>query len=272
MRNLILGSLLLGLTVSAQAVSFKNVVNGVWNSGLTDSAVLLTAPAADSHFVLIQPAGCTVPSPPVSCSGFGTNAVLVVGPSTNGTWPSGNGTDSQWIGPRGDQNPVIGPSGIYANASDFYVYRMIFNLSALGLLPNTANISLRWIADNNVNSTNIPTANSHIRLCSIPNAANRTVCDPGSTVAGSNAGAENTPVFTNAPVVNIGPALLNAGFMALDFVVYNSPIAFGENPTGMRLEILSANADIDPNAVPEPLSFTLMGLGLIGFGLYSRRK
>ena len=61
--------------------------------------------------------------------------------------------------------------------------------------------------------------------------------------------------------------------MALEFVVYNSPIAFGENPTGMRLEVLSANADIDPDStVPEPLSFTMMGLGLIGLGLYSRRK
>lgn len=268
MRSVTLGILLCGLSISAQAVSFKNVLNGVWNSGLTDSAVLLTAPAADSHYVLIQPQGCTVPNPPVSCSGFGTNAVLVVGPSTNGTWPAGNGSDSQWVGPVANQSPVIGPNGIYNSSTDFYVYRMIFNLNMLGLWSETANISLRWLADNSVNSMTVVTANSHIRLCSIPDPNNRDICSEATTVANSAPGAQNTNAIGDAPIVNMGPALFAAGYMALDLVVYNSPIAFGENPTGLRLEILSANAD----PVPEPMTLSMIGLGLAGLGFWSRKR
>ena len=272
MRNLIFGSLLLGLSVTAQAVSFKNVANGVWNSGLSNAAALLTAPSADSHFVLIQPQGCAVVNPPPSCTGFGTNAVLVVGPPNNNTWPSGNGVESQWVGPIQNQG-AVGPTGVYASSSDYYVYRMIFNLSNIGLLANTANLSLRWVADNNVNSTSVPTDNSHIRICSIPDPANRDVCALNTAVANSQPGAENSNPFTNAPIIDLGPTLFSAGYMALDFVVYNSWIAFGENPTGLRLEILSATADVDPDStVPEPMTLSIVGLSLIGFGLWSRRK
>lgn len=267
MRTLVLGSILLGLSVSAQAVSFKNVANGVWNTGLSNGAALLTAPSADSHYVLIQPQGCTVPNPPASCTGFGTNAVLVVGPPTNGTWPGGNGTESQWIGPV-EQQGAVGNNGLFSSPSDFYVYRMIFNLNLLGLWSDTANISLRWIADNNVNVTGSPTQSSHIRVCSIPDPSNRDICAAGTAVAGSQPGAENTNPFTNAPVINLGPTLFSAGYMAMDFVVYNSPIAFGENPTGLRLEVLSATAD----PVPEPMTLSMMGLGLIGLGLWARKK
>ncbi|MBS1825879.1 MAG: PEP-CTERM sorting domain-containing protein [Acidobacteria bacterium] len=267
MRSLVLGGLLLGLTASSYAVSFKNVANGVWNTGLNNAAALLTAPSADSHYVLVPPAGCTVPSPPASCSGFGPNAVLVVGPPSNGTWPGGNGAESQWIGPV-EQQGAVGNNGIYNSSLDYYVYRMIFNLNLLGLDALTANISLRWTADNNVNSTGNPTQSSHIRVCSIPDPSNRNVCDVSKMVASSQPGAENTNPFTNAPIVNIGSSAFAAGLLAMDFVVYNSPIAFGENPTGLRVEFLSANAD----PAPEPMTMAMMGLGLLGIGLWSRRK
>ncbi|MBL8175698.1 MAG: PEP-CTERM sorting domain-containing protein [Bryobacterales bacterium] len=265
MRNVILGSLLLGLSVSAHAVSFKNVINGVWNSGLDNNAVLLTSASPDSHFVLIKPQGCAVPNPPASCNGFGPNALVVVGPPTNGTWPGGNGTASQWVGPRADQS-AVGPNGVFASSTDFYVYRMIFNLSSLGLWAHTAEVSLRWTADNNMDAVNFPSADSHVRICSIPDPANRTVC--GTTVPNSKAGNEKTNPFDTAPVVNIDSSYFTAGFMALDFIVYNAPIVIGENPTGLRVEILSATAD----PVPEPMTFAMLGLGLLGIGLYSRRK
>jgi hypothetical protein len=267
MRGLVITGLLFGLAVSGNAVTFKNVANGVWNTGLTNAAALLTAPSADSHYVLIAPDGCSVPNPPASCTGFGPNAVLVVGPPTNGTWPGGNGAESQWIGPV-EQQGAVGNNGIFNSSTDFYVYRLIFNLALAGLDQLTANMSLRWTADNNVNSTSTPTQNSHVRLCAIPDPSNRTVCGVGTAIANSQPGAENTNPFTNAPVVNINSTAFQLGYMALDFVVYNSPIAFGENPTGLRVEFLTADA----GPVPEPMTLGMMGLGLLGLGLWSRRK
>lgn len=265
MRTLVLSGLLLGISVGAHAVSFKNVTDGVWSSGLSNTATLLTAPSADSHYVLIQPAGCTGATPPANCSGFGPNAVLVVGPPDPPTpvWPSGNGTESQWIGPV-EQQSSVGSNGIYSSTTDFYVYRLIFNLSNLGLVPNNANVSLRWLADNN--GTGL--GQSHIRLCSIPDPSNRTVCDASKTVAGSQAGSESVNPFSSQPAVNIGPSLFAAGWMAMDFIVYNTPIAFGENPTGLRIEILSATAD----PAPEPMTLSMIGLGLVTLGTLARRR
>jgi len=269
MRTLLCTALLLSLSFSAQAVSFKNVAEGVWSTGLSNGAALLTAPSADSHYVLIQPTGCTVPSPPANCSGFGPNAVLVVGPPTNGSWPSGNGSESQWIGPV-EQQGSVGNNGIFNSTVDYYVYRLIFNLSNLGLMADTAQISLRWLADNDTGNVGNPTTSSHIRICSIPDAGNRDVCAANTAVANSSPGAQNMGSFSSQPTITLGSSLFAAGYMALDFVVYNSPIAFGENPSGLRLEIVAATAD--PNPVPEPITLSMMGLGLIGLGMVARRK
>ena len=246
MRSIVLSSLIaLGVSFSSQAVSFKNTADGVWNTGLSNAAALLTAPSADSHYVLIQPAGCNVVTPPATCTGFGPNAVLVVGPPVGTSWPAGNGPESQWVGPVANQDNGSN-NFIFNSSTDFYVYRLIFNLSNLLLDPGTTQISLRWTSDNNVNQVASPTDNSHIRVCSIPDPSNRDICASGTRVASSAPGPESTNPFTNAPVVNIGPSLFSAGYMAMDFIVYNSPILVGSNPTGLRVEFLSATADPVP--------------------------
>jgi hypothetical protein len=60
--------------------------------------------------------------------------------------------------------------------------------------------------------------------------------------------------------------------MALDFIVYNSNIGFGFNPTGMRVEILSADAEAAQNPVPEPATLGMISFALIGAGLWHRRR
>jgi hypothetical protein len=58
--------------------------------------------------------------------------------------------------------------------------------------------------------------------------------------------------------------------MALDFIVYNPVVPIGwNNPSGMRVQIISATAD--DNAIPEPATIGLIGLGLVAIG-FIRRK
>lgn len=267
MRSFLLSSILLTISISAQAVSFKNVTDGVWSTGLSNTATVLTAPAADSHYILIPPAGCGVTPTPANCSGFGSNAVIVVGPPTSGTWPSGNGTESAWVGPI-EQQGNVGNNGIFNSSTDFFVYRLIFNLSNLGLVPDNAQISLRWLSDNNTNSSGIGTENSHIRLCSIPDPSDRNVCSAATAVPGSQSGSQSVAPFDSQPLVNLGPSLFSAGYMAMDFIVYNAPVAFGENPSGLRVEIVSATAD----PAPEPLTLSMFALGFAGLGLLARHR
>ncbi len=264
MRSFVLSSLVLGACLSASAVTFKNTANGVWSTGLDGSAVVLAGNTADSHYLLIKPTGCDVVPAPANCSGFGPNAITVVGPP--GTVWSANDAESAWVGPIGNQQSV-GSNDIYNSSTDFFVYRMLINFAALGLYADTANVSLRWLSDNNVNNVNTPSQQSHIRVCSVANA-NSPVCAESTRVTGSNSGAENTNPFSSQAPVNIGPSYFTGQLIALDFIVFNSPIAFGGNPSGLRVQILSAEAD----PVPEPMTLSMMGLGLLGLGLYARRK
>ena len=274
-------SALLALTLSASAhaaiIDFNSTLNGVYSTGFNTSGNLLSSGAADPHYVLIQtPAGCSG----VTCqesSGpgdfFGPGTYVVMGP--NGTFPlqSGvwlqNDANSQWIGPRADQTTAtVGGStfpntDIFASDTDFYVYRTVFNLTGLGILPATAAIQLAWGSDDSSAAAN----NSHIRLCAITSIGDP-VCGSGATVAGST----NTG-FSALTTVNINSGF-TAGLMALDFVVYNQVVTSGTvNPSGVRVDIISATGSDQLNAVPEPSTALLLGLGAAGlFSFRSRRR
>lgn len=285
MRKLFICSCLAAMFVSTSfAVSFKNTANGVWNSGITTGNVLLAGGASDDNYKLIKlPTGCAGAACQETATPgdlFGPNSYVVLGPNGSfplvpGAWSLQNDTSngpnsSQWIGPRANQNnPVVGGTTfpnveVYASDTDFYVYRMVFNLTALGLSPVGANISLAWLSDNSNAPAFSPTLSSHIRLCAIASASDP-VCDVSTMVANSGNGGQSAGSLT--------PVSINSGFtgglMALDFVVYNSVIGAGLNPSGLRVVINSAEAT---SVVPEPATLGLMSLALIGMGLYSRRK
>jgi len=267
MRSFVLSSLVFLCAGSALAVSFKNTANGVWSTGLDNAAVVLAGNTADSHYFLIQPAGCSAIPAPANCAGFGPNAITVIGPpDTPGNIWTVNDANSKWVGPIGNQASVQNDT-IFNSTTDYYVYRLFINFASLGLYGNTASVQLRWLSDNNVNSVNTPSQQSHIRVCAAANPGSP-VCDAATRVTGSNSGPENTVNFSSQAPVTIGPSYFTAQQMALDFVVFNSPIAFGANPTGLRVEILSATAD----PVPEPATLSMMGLALIGLGFIARRK
>jgi len=271
MRSFVLSSLVLLCAGSALAGSFKNTVNGAWSTGLDNAAVALAGNTADSHYFLIQPSGCGVVPTPANCAGFGLNPVTVIGPpDTPGNIWTINDANSKWVGPIGDQRSVQSNT-LFNSTTDFYVYRLLIDFTSLGLHANTASVELRWLSDNSVNSVSTPTQQSHIRVCAAANAGSP-VCDAASRVTGSNSGIENTVNFANQTPVTIDSSYFTSQLMAMDFVVYNSPIAFGANPTGLRVEILSATADPVPDPVPEPATLSMMALALTGLGLFARRK
>jgi hypothetical protein len=125
-------------------------------------------------------------------------------------------------------------------------------LAALGLTaPGFYTINLGWLSDNNQNSTGSLT--SGILLNGTPVA--------GSGNAGQ-AAASLTPVTING-------TYSGSGVVNLDFVVYNLVYTGpGFNPSGLRVQINSATA----TDIPEPATFTLLAAGLIGIGLFTRRK
>lgn len=263
--------------------------NGVWSTGFSTTNTVLSGGAVDPHYTLIYlPAGCTATGTGAqagSCqesnSGplqnpvtdpFGPATYVVLGsgfPIATGQWIANNaaadGTGSNWIGQRADMtNTQVGGTypniNIYMTNDDFYVFRMVFDLTAMGLNPATANIQLAWGSDNHNNTTG---QNSHIRLCSIGSASDP-FC-PGGIVASSGNNGQGAAL--TSVTINSG---FTSGLMALDFVVYNS-VFTGLNPSGLRVDIISATADND-TGIPEPTTVSLIGLGLAAIGFIRRKR
>jgi hypothetical protein len=274
--RLVVGAVVMVASMNAAIVSFNGVTNGVFSTGFNTSNVLLSGGAVDPHYTLIKlPTGCSgIACQETSTAGdlFGPATYVVLGPAgtypLNGTWTANDG-NSQWIGPRADQTTppegqgsTFNTTGIFSSNDDFYVYRMVFNLTALGLNPATANIQLAWLSDNNTNGASL---SSHIRMCGIASASDP-VCSAGSTVAGSTNAGQSSGTLTPVSITSG----FTSGLMALDFVVYNPVVPVGwNNPSGMRVQIVSATAD--DGAIPEPATIGLIGLGLVALG-FIRRK
>ena len=105
-----------------------------------------------------------------------------------------------------------------------------------------------------------------------------TAYDPSTAqVTGQLAGDNTVEVFLNSVDTGLGsttfasftPFTISSGFQAgintLSFVVVNQ--GTDPNPTGLRVEIDSATADV----APEPASIGFMGLGLAALGILGRR-
>jgi len=142
---------------------------------------------------------------------------------------------SQWISPQ----PSYTPTGPGDQAID-WTFQTTFSLA--GMVPSTAQISGRWLTDNQ---------GIDIYLNGIPLGLTtplNTFGGPWSLFA----------IPQGSPFV--------AGSNTLDFIVRNSVGATG-NPVGLRVE-LSGTA----NDVPEPATLGLLGAGMLCLGIISRRK
>ncbi|MBV6432173.1 MAG: hypothetical protein IANPNBLG_02309 [Bryobacteraceae bacterium] len=214
----------------------------VYSTGVNNSNVLLSDGTVDGHYTIIgSPTG----------SGLGPSSYVVLSnqfPLSTGSWFA-NDSSSKWIAPDANQNQSMPQSDTEA-----YVYRMTFNLSLLGLSSGSYTINLGWLSDNRRNSDS--SLLSHILLngSAVPSSGN----------SGESSGGL-TPVTINGTY--------SGGTVNLDFVVYNLVYTGpGNNPSGLRVNITSATASDNEGEVPEPATFSLLAAGLIGIGLFTRRK
>ena len=249
---------------SALSITFDGVANGVASTGFSNGGALLAPGSLDPRYALIHvPSGCTgVTCQEAILDPFGPSTWVVLGPNgtypLNGTWGSDD-ANSQWIGPRADQtNPETGGSifpyvEVFASDTDFYAYRLVFNLTMLGLDPTTADIQLAWASDAGVDSA--------IRLCGVSSILDP-VCAAGTAITGSANGGPMS-LTTVSIVQGVDNAFFSNGLNALDFIIYNPTLSEGTlNPSGLRVDIISATTSDSPRQVPEPDTIWLLAAGL----------
>ena len=154
-----------------------------------------------------------------------------------GPWLADNST-SKWIAP---QATYVNTAPGTKDAMGLWVFTTTFDLT--GLNPATAAIAGRWLADDQ--GANI-TLNGH--------------------AFGLTTGLGQ---FTSWTTFNIGAGWFVAGSNTLSFTVNNAFPVGQANPDGLRVEFTSATAD---TVVPEPATFGLIGLGLLGLAAIRRHS
>jgi len=150
----------------------------------------------------------------------------------DGAWDGSGYTTSQWISST---------ASAY-DAPAQYTYRLTFSLA--GYIPSSASLLFRVMADDELLAAQL---NGGTSLLSF-----------------GESGAFDT--WHSSPVVTTG---FLAGDNTLDFVVANNQHG-NPNPTGLRVEIQRAEADL--SEIPEPASMGLMGLGLVGLAAFGLRR
>lgn len=149
-----------------------------------------------------------------------------------------NTVTSKWISPQPAYTPGI------TDLPGPYIYSTTFDLT--GLIPSTASITFQAAVDDDI------LGNTSILLNGV------------STGLGPISGFGG---FSD-------PFTISSGFMAgintLEFVTVNAPPGPPENPSGLRVEFIEAEAD--PISIPEPSIYLLTGLGLVAVILRRQRR
>jgi hypothetical protein len=146
-----------------------------------------------------------------------------------------------------------------------------------------------WIGDDSLSAWIRPNnpynglVNDPAGVCDFQTTFDLTGLNPATVVligqwATDNAGLDilingTSTGFTAAGFGGWSSFTLSSGFIAgvntLDFIVNNLSGDTG-NPTGLRVEMSGTG---DPNSqIPEPVSFVLLGAGLVALGMLRRRK
>ena len=198
-------------TSNPATITVREIVPGVFSTGVDSLGRALPAGAIDQHYTLI-----TNPDNTSSSTVFVQNPIP-------GSWVAHSST-STWVGPRATTPGAMGMAADAGEGPGTYVYRTQIDLT--GFDPATVRITGRWATDN---------SGLAIRVNSV---ATGIVNNTGSTFG---ALSPFTIDSTNAPG-------LIAGINNIDFVVNNSDVAAGY--TGLRVVDLRAIGAIPPNTAP----------------------
>jgi hypothetical protein len=250
-KHLRIGNRLAAAAVSA--ICFTAVAHAapidVFNTGVDANGLLPNGTLGDPHYSL-YPVLSAVPQPDPA----GASTVLRVVTQANG-FPIGpwllDDTSSRWIGPDSGINIANHNSGgnndsVVNALPGYYDYRTTFDLAEV---TNHTIVTLagQWAADN---------SGANIFL------------------NGVSTGDVTTDFSGNAPFQHWTAFTITGNFIeginTLDFIVKNdagSPLLTDPNPTGLRVEFLTAT-----DVVPEPATLALFGASLAGLGVLRRRK
>jgi PEP-CTERM motif len=164
---------------------------------------------------------------------------------TFNTTNAGSTAGSAWIMPGSTQT---------ANFTDQtqYTYRTSFDLTGYNL--STVNISGMWNGDNEGLGVYL----------------NGILISQGSLPSGGQF-ALSMVNFS----IPIGSSAFISGINTLDFKLLNDFTGNGtkgiDNPTGVRVQFISATGTFGNSSVPEPSSFIMLGLGLAALGGLARK-
>ncbi len=214
------------MPLTAQVVPIPTL----YGTGVDDDGTLLPDLAPDPHYTLTASPEGVYPVGP---------AIAVSDADFPPAWVA-NSSSSRWIN----------PTGLGADLSDWhpggvYVYTTTFSLE--GFIPATTEILLGWAADDNDLGV-APPPYDYIAVNGFPVFSAGTGGDPGS-------------------YTGLHPELLEGtlpwlpGINTLDFVIANTDADPGPGftgPTGLRVEILSAEALL----IPEPTTWMVLAVSL----------
>lgn len=213
MKRILVFSTLVAAAVAGHAADIT-----IYNTGVANDLSLLADGMADGHWTLS------------SNPGEYTSTAYTLNSSTYPQNPYWNlsGSASKWIQPGSGSN----------NTHMIGEYRYTQNFDLSGYLPNTAQLKLRYAADNEV---------SDVLLNGV------------SLGLGNHVGFS----FSDWKTINSG---FVSGVNALTIVTTNYNDTTSYNPTGVRAEVMGT-----VEAVPEPTTTAVLGLGVAAF-LRRRKK
>jgi hypothetical protein len=225
----------LALAVASLAAAMPIV--GLYGTGLSTTGTLVSGGIQEANWdISAGPGGAATPY--VTAANWWFSPFAPRFPLDGTAWAA-NTLTSQWISPQDayGNNPVI------PDAAGSYTYQTTFTIGG-GLDPNSATFDYALAADNTVLD----------------------VLLNGQSIGGAGTGfASLSGIFTAA-----GAGLFQSGINTLQ-VVLNNEGGLDENPSGLQFQILSSDVQA-LGQVPEPGTYALVGMALLGLQVLRRRR